>query len=307
MVAPMRHLLSLADWTAKEIVGLVTHAHRVKTQPDSFRDALAGKTLGMIFQKRSTRTRVSFEVGMYQLGGAALFLSADDLQLGRGETIEDTARVLSRYLDGIMARVYDHDDLVKLTAGTVPIINGLSDKVHPCQVLADLLTLYEAKDRLEGISLAYVGDGNNMCHSLIIGCAKTGVSIRVATPEGYDPDPEFVTIAREAGGDVTLTNDPAQACEGVDAVYTDVWTSMGQEEEAKARLEAFKGFQINEDLFARAKDDAVFLHCLPAHRGEEVTDGVVDHPRSIVLDQAENRLHAQKALMIALMQDVPVS
>lgn len=301
----MRHFLSLADWSPEEVVGLVTHARQVKAKPDSFRHALAGKTLGMVFQKRSTRTRVSFEVGMYQLGGTALFLSSDDLQLGRGETVEDTARVLSRYVDGIMARVYDHQDLVKLTAGTVPIINGLSDKVHPCQVLADLQTVYEAKDRLEGVTLTYVGDGNNMCHSLMIGCAKAKVAIRVCTPQGYEPDPEFVEVARAAGGDVTVTNDVQEACEDVDVVYTDVWASMGQEEEATARRKAFEAYQVNEALFARAGLGAVFLHCLPAHRGEEVTDGVVDHPRSLVLDQAENRLHAQKALMIALLQDVP--
>ena len=206
-----------------------------------------------------------------------------------------------------MARVYSHDDIVALTAGTVPVINGLSDKVHPCQVLADLQTLYEAKDRLKGVTLAYVGDGNNMSHSLMIGCAKAEVAIRVCTPPGYEPDDEFVTIARAAGGDVTLTNDPNEACEDVDAVYTDVWASMGQEEEAQARRKAFADYQVNEALFDRAGTGAVFLHCLPAHRGEEVTDGVVDHPQSMVLDQAENRLHAQKALMIALLQGVAIA
>ena len=299
----MRHLLTLADCSPEEVVGLVTHAREVKATPDRFRSALAGKTLAMVFQKRSTRTRVSFEVGMYQLGGHALFLSSDDLQLGRGETVEDTARVLSRYVDGIMARVYAHADILKLTAGTVPVINGLSDRVHPCQVLADLQTLHEAKGRLQGLRLAYVGDGNNMFHSLMIGCAKTEVAIAVCTPPGYEPDPELVAIARAAGGDVALTHDPHEACEGVDAVYTDVWTSMGQEDEAKARLKAFEGYQVNEALFARAHAEAVFMHCLPAHRGEEVSDGVVDHVRSVILDQAENRLHAQKALMIALLGD----
>ena len=303
----MRHFLSLADWSPEEIVGLVTHARQLKERPDSFRDALAGKSLAMVFQKRSTRTRVSFEVGMYQLGGTALFLSADDLQLGRGETVEDTARVLSRYVDGIMARVYDHQDLVKLTAGSVPIINGLSDRLHPCQVLADLQTLHEAKERLEGLTLTYIGDGNNMAHSLMIGCAKVGVAIRVCTPAGYEPDDTFVEVARSVGGDVTITNDPGQACEDVDAVYTDVWASMGQEEEAAQRRKAFEAYQVDEALFDRARPDAIFLHCLPAHRGEEVTDGVVDHPRSRVLDQAENRMHAQKALLIALIQEVPAA
>jgi len=303
----MRHFLSLADWSGDEIRGLLALAAAVKKNPAEYRTALAGKTLGMIFQKKSTRTRVSFEVGTFQLGGHALFLSGSDMQLGRGETIPDTARVLSRYVDGIMARVFAHDDVVALTEGTVPVINGLSDKLHPCQVLADLMVLQEHKGKLEGLTLAYVGDGNNMAHSLINGCTKTGVAIRVATPEGYEPDADIVDAARAAGGSVVVTRDPAEAVSGVDAVYTDVWASMGQEEEHAERLKIFTPYQVNEALFARAAADAVFLHCLPAHRGEEVTDGVVDHPRSIVLDEAENRLHAQKAVLLHLMAGTPLS
>ena len=303
--AMTRHLLSLSDWSSEEVLGLVRLAADVKASPERYRRSLAGKKLAMIFQKRSTRTRVSFEAGMYELGGTALFLSADDLQLGRGETVEDTARVLSRYVDAIMARVYDHEDLVKLTAGTVPVVNGLSDKMHPCQVLADLQTILETQGRLSGVTMAYVGDGNNMCHSLMIGCAKVGVAIRVATPPGYEPAADVVATTQALGGDLTLTHDPAAACAGVDVVYTDVWASMGQEGEAADRLKAFEAYQVNEALFAEAGAEAVFLHCLPAHRGEEVTDGVVDHPRSRVLDQAENRMHAQKALLITLLEGVP--
>jgi len=302
----MRHLLSLLDWSGEEIAGLLRLSSQVKADPGTWRTALAGKTLGMLFEKRSTRTRVSFEVGMFQLGGTALFLSKDDLQLGRGETIEDTARVLSRYLDGVMARVYAHETLERLTAGTIPIINGLSDLLHPCQVLADLLTLQEHKGRLEGLTLAYVGDGNNMAHSLIHGGARTGVRVRVGCPEGYAPRPEIVAAAREAGGQVEVHHDPAAAVANADAVYTDVWASMGQEAEAETRRQAFAPFQVNAALFEQAAPDALFLHCLPAHRGEEVTDVVVDHERSVVLDEAENRLHAQKGLLLHLLGGVPL-
>ncbi len=302
----MRHFLSLADWSGDEIRGLLALAAAVKKNPAEYRTALAGKTLALIFQKPSTRTRVSFEVGMFQLGGHALVLSGSDMQLGRGETVPDTAKVLSRYVDGIMARVFAHADVVGLTEGTVPVVNGLSDKLHPCQVLADLQVLQEHKGRLEGLTLAYVGDGNNMAHSLINGCTKTGMAIRVATPEGYEPDADIVEAARKAGGSVMVTRDPVEAVTGVDAVYTDVWASMGQEAEHSARLKIFTPYQVNEELFARAADDAVFLHCLPAHRGEEVTDGVVDHARSIVLDEAENRLHAQKAVLLHLMAGTPL-
>ncbi len=302
----MRHLLSLLDWSGEEIAGLLRLSSQVKADPGTWRTALAGKTLGMLFEKRSTRTRVSFEVGMFQLGGTALFLSKDDLQLGRGETIEDTARVLSRYLDGVMARVYAHETLERLTAGTIPIINGLSDLLHPCQVLADLLTLQEHKGRLDGLTLAYLGDGNNMAHSLIHGGARTGVRVRVGCPEGYAPRPEIVAAAREAGGQVEVHHDPAAAVANADAVYTDVWASMGQEAEAETRRQAFAPFQVNAALFEQAAPDALFLHCLPAHRGEEVTDVVVDHERSVVLDEAENRLHAQKGLLLHLLGGVPL-
>jgi len=247
---------------------------------------------------------VSFEVGMYQLGGHAIFLSGSDIQIGRGESVEDTAQVLSRYVDGIMARVFAHSDLEALATGQVPVINGLSDLLHPCQVLADLLTIREHKGRLEGLTLAYVGDGNNMTHSLMHGGARAGIAVRVATPAGYEPDEAIVQAARAAGGTVEVMRDPAAAVAGADVVYTDVWASMGQEAEHDARVAAFAGYQIDEALFAKAAPDAIFMHCLPAHRGEEVTDGVVDHERSVVFDEAENRLHVQKAVMLHLMGGV---
>lgn len=302
----MKHFLSLADYSAAEVAGLLALSAQVKASPERYRTALAGKTLAMIFQKPSTRTRVSFEVGMFQLGGHALYLSGRDLQLGRGEIIPDMARVISRYVDGIMARVFAHSDVEGLTAGTVPVINGLSDLLHPCQAMADLLTLQEHKGRLKGLVLAYVGDGNNVAHSLINTSPKTGVIVRLATPEGYEPDKAIVEAARAAGGTVEVMRDPAQAVAGADAVYTDVWASMGQEEEHNQRVGIFASYQVNEALFARARPDALFLHCLPAHRGEEVTDGVVDHPRSVVIDEAENRLHAQKAILLHLMAGVPL-
>ena len=302
----MRHLLSLADWSTEEILGLLRLAAKVKAEPAKYHSALAHKTLAMVFQKPSTRTRVSFEVGMFQLGGHALFMAADQLQLGRGETVADTAKVLSRYVDGIMARVFDQKDLEDLATGTVPVINGLSDRLHPCQVLADLLTIQEKKGRLEGLTLTYVGDGNNMAHSLIIGGAKVGMTVRVATPEGYAPDVWIVDAARAIGGKVEVTPDADAAATGADVIYTDVWASMGQESEQKKREAIFAPYQVNEALFARAKPDAIFMDCLPAHRGEEVTDAVVDHPRSVIFDEAENRLHAQKAVMLHLMANEPL-
>jgi ornithine carbamoyltransferase len=256
----------------------------------------------MIFQKPSTRTRASFEAGMAQLGGAALHLAAGDLQLGRGETVEDTARVLARYTDAIMARVFDHEMLVRLTVGGVPVINGLSDQEHPCQALADLQTIQQRKGRLDGVSLAYVGDANNVCNSLIHAAALSGVRLRVAAPPGYQPRPDI--IAATAGSTrVMVTTDPAEAVKGADAVYTDVWTSMGQEAESAARRKIFAPYRVDEALFARAAPDAIFLHCLPAHRGEEVTAGVIDGARSAVWDQAENRLHTSKALLLTLLGD----
>jgi ornithine carbamoyltransferase len=249
---------------------------------------------------------VSFEVGTYQLGGHALFLSKNDIQLGRGETIADTAGVMSRYLDGIMIRTFGHDKVVDLARyATVPVINGLSDLAHPCQVLADYQTLYEHKGKLQGLKLAYVGDGNNMAHSLMIGGAKLGVHVSVASPEGYEPDPQIVAdaqeIAKATGAVIEVVRDPKAAVQEADAIYTDVWASMGFEEEQKIREEAFRNYQVDEQLARYAKPDYVFMHCLPAHRGEEVSEGVIDGPHSIIFDQAENRLHAQKALMAALI------
>ncbi|MFD1706628.1 ornithine carbamoyltransferase [Siminovitchia sediminis] len=305
-----KHMLTLADYTKDEIMHIIQTATELKQmqkkgEPHPY---LKGKTLAMIFEKLSTRTRVSFETGMYQLGGHALFLGKNDLQMGRGETVEDTAKVLSRFVDGIMIRAYSHDSVVQLANhSSVPVINGLTDEYHPCQVLADLMTLYEVKGNLEGKKLAYVGDGNNMTHSLMIGCAKLGVSCSVATPKGYEPKQEIVELAKrfakETGAAIVITNDPKTAVKEADAVYTDVWTSMGWEEEQETRLKAFADFQVNSELMKEAHEDAVFLHCLPAHRGEEVSADVIDGPQSLVFDEAENRLHAQKALMVALMAD----
>jgi ornithine carbamoyltransferase len=301
----MSHFLSLMDWSADEITELLELAAELKANPGARRTALEGKCLALIFQKRSTRTRVSFEVGMTQLGGTPLFLSSDDLHLGTSETIEDTARVLARFVDGIMARVFDHEDLVKLSVGGVPVINGLSDRLHPCQALADVLTIREHKGRLEGINLTYIGDGNNVCHSLINAAARTGLRLCVITPRGYEPDKAIVDAAVEAGADVEITDD-VSAAEGSDVLYTDVWASMGQEDQADERRKTFAPYQVNEALFDRAAPDAIFLHCLPAHRGDEVTDGVMDHARSAVFDQAENRLHAQKAVLLTLLAGRPV-
>ncbi|MHC4414345.1 MAG: ornithine carbamoyltransferase [Planctomycetota bacterium] len=302
----MRHFLSLMDGSADEIAGLLRLAADVKADPRPRVDALRGMAIALIFQKRSTRTRVSFEVGTTQLGGTPLFLSADDLHLGSSETIEDTARVLARYVDGIMARVFDHEDLIGLTAGGVPVINGLSDLLHPCQALADMLTIKEHKGRLGGVTLAYSGDGNNVCHSLLHAAARTGLRLRVATPRGYEPKADVVAAARGAGADVEIGHDAGAAAEGADVLYTDVWASMGQEQEAAVRRRIFTPFRVDEALFARAAPDAIFLHCLPAHRGDEVTDAVLDHARSAVLDQAENRLHAQKALLLNLLGGEPL-
>jgi ornithine carbamoyltransferase len=302
-----KHLVSLRDYTPADLIEIFDLARRIKADPGAFRDALRGRTLAMIFQKPSTRTRVSFEAGMYQLGGHALNLGANDIQLRRGETVADTARVLSRYVDGIMARVFSHEDLVEMSRyATIPVINGLSDLSHPVQALADFLTLLERRGRLQGAKLAYVGDGNNVCHSLMLAAVKLGVSISVATPAGYEPNPLIVkSAAREAqklGTPVpVVTRDPMEAVTGAHAVYTDVWTSMGQEAEAAARVKAFQGYMVTAAMMAAAGPDAVFMHCLPAHRGEEVSAEVMDGPRSIVFDQAENRLHAQKAVLVLLM------
>ena len=303
-----RDFLALIDYAPEEVEYLVDLAVDLKQKHKNGEavQPLKGKTLGMIFEKSSTRTRVSFEVGMYQLGGNALFLSRNDLQLGRGETIWDTGHTLSRYLDGIMIRTFAHRNVIDLArAATVPVINGLTDLSHPCQALADFQTIYEKKGRLKGIKLAYVGDGNNMVHSLLMGAAKLGVNIAVATPEGYEPDEEIIKLSKEhsaqTGAKVEILRDPKEAVEQADIIYTDVWASMGQEAEAEERIRDFQGYQVNAELVKRAKPDYLFMHCLPAHRGEEVTEEVIDGDHSIIFDQAENRLHAQKAVMAAII------
>lgn len=303
-----RDFLSLHDFTPEEIKQILDLADRLKGMQKNGvpHQYLHGKTLGMIFQKSSTRTRVSFEVGMYQLGGQALFLSASDIQLGRGETVPDTARVLSRYVDGIMIRTYAQADVAELARyADVPVINGLTDLLHPCQILADLQTIREKKGTLAGLKLAFVGDGNNIAHSLLFGCAKTGVHISVASPEGYKPDAKIVSLAREdaglTGSRIEIVTDPAEAVRGADVVVTDVWASMGQESEQQQRAGIFAPYQVNGDLVRHAAGDFIFLHCLPAHRGEEVSADVIDGPHSVAWDEAENRLHAQKAVMALLM------
>ncbi|MEA2695500.1 MAG: ornithine carbamoyltransferase [Acidobacteriota bacterium] len=308
MPAP-RHLISVHDLTAAEVAGLFRLAADVKANPLKYRTALADKSLGMIFEKSSTRTRVSFEVGMVQMGGHALFLSSRDIQLGRGEPISDTAQVLSRYVDGIMARTFAHQTVLDLAKyGSVPVINGLTDDLHPCQALADYFTLTEVFGDLRGRKIAYVGDGNNMAHSLLFGAAKVGMDIAVASPAGYQVNPHYADLARHdaaaAGTRIELTEDPMAAVAGASCVYTDVWASMGQEGEAEKRLKAFHGFTVTPVLMAEARADAVFLHCLPAHRGEEVAAEVADGKWSRIFDEAENRLHAQKAVMLWLMAGV---
>ncbi|MGN7359321.1 ornithine carbamoyltransferase [Paenibacillus sp. SAF-054] len=303
-----RDLLELDDYTTEEIQYLLNLAIELKRKQKNGEvyQPLKGKTIGLIFEKSSTRTRVSFEVGAFQLGAHALFLSKNDIQLGRGEIISDTAQVLSRYLDGIMIRTFGHQNVVDLAKyASVPVINGLSDLAHPCQVLADYQTILEHKGTLKGLKLAYIGDGNNMAHSLMIGGAKLGVHVSIASPEGYEPDPEVVKqsreIAKETGAEIVVTRSPQEAVKDADAIYTDVWASMGFEEEQKIREAAFKDYQVDEELAKHAKSDYLFMHCLPAHRGEEVSAGVIDGKNSVIFDQAENRLHAQKALMAALM------
>jgi ornithine carbamoyltransferase len=303
---PNKNFISVHDLGAERFEGLLRLAVEVKLDPYAFRTDLEGRTLGMIFQKSSTRTRVSFEVGMFQLGGHALFLSSNDIQLGRGETISDTALVLSRYLDGIMARTFAHSDVVDLARfGSIPVINGLTDDLHPCQVMADYMTLREEFGELRGRKIAYVGDGNNVAHSLAFGAAKAGMDIAIASPEGYEVQEKYVALARAdaaaAGTEILLTRDPREAVEGASAVYTDVWASMGQEEEAEERLRAFAGFTVDAELMSAAQPEAVFLHCLPAYRGKEVAAEVADGPQSRIFREAENRLHAQKAVLLWLI------
>lgn len=304
----MKHLISLNDLSQKEIFDILTVAQKLKEENKKGikHHILEGKTLGMIFAKSSTRTRVSFEVGMYQLGGHALFLSSNDIQLGRGECIYDTANVLSRYLDGIMIRTFSHNDVLELAKyGQIPVINALTDYLHPCQVLADLLTIKEHKGTLKGLKLAYLGDGNNMANSLLYGCTKVGMDISVATPKKYCCPDEVVENAKntaaETGCDVVITEDAKEAVKGADVVYTDTWVSMGQEEQKAEKIKLFGGYQVNKELFSYAKEDAIFLHCLPAYRGYEVTEDVIDGKNSAIFDEAENRLHAQKAVMALLM------
>ena len=304
-----KDFLTLKDFTGEEIMGMVQLGIDLKAKLKAGipTPILAGKSLGMIFQKSSTRTRVSFEVGMYQLGGQALFLSSNDLQIGRGEPIQDTARVLSRYLDAILIRTYSHKEVEQLAEyASVPVINGLTDDFHPTQVIADLITIQEKKGKIKGLKFAYVGDGNNMTHSLMIGGAKTGMDVVVATPENYEPNPEIVALAqeyaKESGGSVTVLRDPAEAVKDADIIYTDTWASMGQEAEKEIRKKAFAGYQVDSDLMAKAKSDAIFMHCLPAYRGMEVTDEVMEGAQSVVFDEAENRLHAHKAILATVVE-----
>ncbi|HEX8260806.1 MAG TPA: ornithine carbamoyltransferase [Rubrobacteraceae bacterium] len=299
-----RDCLTLAEFVPGEVRLILDEAQKLKMLRRSripFRP-LFGKTLAMVFQKPSNRTRVSFEVGMYHLGGHALPLSPQELQIGKRETPSDTGRVLARYIDAIMVRTFDHEELEELAAAAdVPVINGLSDSHHPCQALADLLTIREELGELEGVKITYVGDGNNVAHSLALGCALTGAQLIIAHPEGHGPDPRVVELATKLGDAPTITEDPQEGVAGARVVYTDVWASMGQEAEAEERKKKFMPYQVNEELMSRAAPGAIFLHCLPAHRGEEVTAGVIDGPQSRVFDQAENRLHAQKALLYLLL------
>ena len=299
----MKHLLKLLDLSGEEIIDILNLADRLKyqTRHGISHKLLEGKTLGMIFQKASTRTRVSFEVGMHQLGGTPLYLSANDMQIGRGEPVQDTARVLSRYLDGIMIRTYAQQEVEDLAKyGTVPVINGLTDFCHPCQVLADLMTIREVKGKLEGLKMCFIGDGNNMMNSLIVGGLKTGMTVSVACPQGYEPDARVLEFAQNNGG-FTMYRTPEEAAAGADVLITDVWASMGQEEEAAKRAKAFSGYQINAALLEKAANGAMVQHCLPAHRGEEITADVFEGHADEIFEEAENRLHAQKAVMVKVM------
>ena len=303
-----KDLLALADVSPETIVNLLNKATEIKTAKLNGEEyaPLKGKTLGMIFEKSSTRTRVSFEAGMLQLGGHALYLNSRDLQIGRGEPISDTAKVLSEYLDAIMIRTFSHDTVIELAEhASIPVINGLTDLYHPCQALADLLTILEVKGTLQGLKLAYIGDGNNVAHSLLIACAKVGIDIAIATPENYEANKEVVALAegfaKNSGSAILLTTNPVEAVENADIIYSDVWTSMGQEEENEQRLKDFQGFQINSELVKHAKADYMFLHCLPAHREEEVTAEIIDGNNSYIYQQAGNRLHAQKALLVEIL------
>ncbi|MGA2855597.1 MAG: ornithine carbamoyltransferase [Candidatus Sulfotelmatobacter sp.] len=308
-----RHnFLSIKDFSPEEIRYFLDLAREIKSHPSAHSGALKGKTLAMIFEKPSLRTRVSFDVGIQQLGGFSLYLSPAEISLGKRESVYDVAKNLERMVQAIMIRTYAHDIVERMAEyASIPIINGLTDYSHPCQAMADYLTIQELKGNVAGLKVAYVGDGNNVCHSLMFAGAQLGAHVWAATPEGYEPKPEAVEWALQrgakTGGTCTLTHDPAEAVSAADVVYTDVWASMGQEAEAEMRRKLFLPYQVNSDLFRKAKFDAVFMHCLPAHRGDEVTDEVIDSPNSVVYQQAENRLHAQKAILLELMQyrDVP--
>lgn len=301
----MKHLLRLLDLSTEEIISILDLADQLKyeSKHNIPHKHLEGKTLGMIFQKSSTRTRVSFETGMYQLGGHALFLSSKELQIGRGEPVQDTARVLSRYLDGIMIRTFDQKEVEDLAKyGSIPIINGLTDFCHPCQVLADLMTIREKFGSFHGLKMCFIGDGNNMANSLIVGGLKVGMSVAVATPDGYQPDPEVLAFAEQYGDQFMLVNDPFEAAAGADVVFTDTWASMGQEEEKIERMKAFQGYQVNDALMSAANPGAMVQHCLPAYRGQEITEEMFEKHANEIFDEAENRLHAQKAVMVKLMK-----
>ncbi|MBQ1433464.1 MAG: ornithine carbamoyltransferase [Ruminococcus sp.] len=300
----MNHLLKMLDLSKEEIIDILNLADQLKYENKNGIEhkVLKGKTLGMIFQKSSTRTRVSFETGMYQLGGQALFLSNRDLQIGRGEPVQDTARVLSRYLDGIMIRTFEQKEVEDLAKyGSIPIINGLTDFCHPCQVLADLMTIREFKGQFEGLKMCYIGDGNNMANSLIVGGLKVGMSVSVACPEGYRPDPEVLEFTKQYGDKFFMTDKPIEAAKDADVLFTDVWTSMGEEAETEKRKIAFAGYQINDEIMGVAKADAMVQHCLPAHREEEITEKVFEAHANEIFEEAENRLHAQKAVMVKVM------
>lgn len=303
----MKTLLSMNDLSIKELGEIVKFTKDIKRNSERYSNELRGKTLVMIFEKPSTRTRISFESAMLQLGGHTIDITRDSTQLERGETIADSAKVLSRYVDAIVARVDRHDTLAELAKNSsVPVINGLSDLEHPCQAISDLFTVYEIKGGLKGINISYIGDGNNVCHSLLLGCAMTGMNLKVASPKGYEPKKKIlssaVKISKKTGGTTKVMNDPNEAARDADFLYTDVWISMGHEKEGEKRIEAFKEYQINQKLLANAKKDCKVMHCLPAHRGMEITDDVLDGPNSIVWDQAENRLHAQKAILLELLK-----
>lgn len=300
----MKHLLKMLDLSKEEILDILNLADQLKYENKNGIEhhILKGKTLGMIFQKSSTRTRVSFETGMYQLGGQALFLSNRDLQIGRGEPVQDTARVLSRYLDGIMIRTFEQKEVEDLAKyGSIPVINGLTDFCHPCQVLADLMTIREFKGRFEGLKMCYIGDGNNMANSLIVGGLKVGMEVSIACPKDYQPAAEVLEFAKGYGDKFSMTDVPLEAAKDADVLFTDVWTSMGEEAETEKRKIAFKGYQINDDIMAVAKADAMFQHCLPAHREEEITEKVFEAHANEIFEEAENRLHAQKAVMVKVM------